>query len=202
MSTIGDNNDEHGGSGEKTSSKKECTSCEQNNVDNITEGVDNVVLDNNVSACASCGKEGNNDDMNTCNKCKMVKYCNAACKKKHRTKHKKACEKRVAELHDEKLFKDPPPNEECPICMLPLPPDTGQSVFMSCCGKVCCNGCIYSMKMRTKGIDICAFCRTPYSFSGKEEVGRIKKLINKGNEGAFYYLAGIFARSVGCSTRS
>ena len=42
--------------------------------------------------------------MNTCNKCKMVKYCNAACKKKHRTKHKKKCERRVAELHDEQLY--------------------------------------------------------------------------------------------------
>ena len=40
--------------------------------------------------CASCGKESNIDDMNTCNKCKSVKYCNAACKKKHRKKHKKA----------------------------------------------------------------------------------------------------------------
>ena len=31
--------------------------------------------------------------MNTCNKCKSVKYCNAACKKKHRQKHKKQCER-------------------------------------------------------------------------------------------------------------
>ena len=39
-------------------------------------------------------KEG--DDINNiCNKCKQVKYCNAACKKKHRQKHKKECERRV-----------------------------------------------------------------------------------------------------------
>jgi len=36
-----------------------------------------------VSGCANCGKEGAN---NVCNKCKQVKYCNAACKKKHRSK--------------------------------------------------------------------------------------------------------------------
>lgn len=60
-----------------------------------------------ISVCANCGKEGN-DINNTCNKCKMVKYCNAACKKKHKKKHKKACDRRVAELHDEKLFKPPP----------------------------------------------------------------------------------------------
>ena len=101
-------------------------------VDAVTVGIDSVTLlenSNDISAdevpretCASCGKEGNSNssDMNTCNKCKSVKYCNAACKKKHRSKHKKACERRVAELHDEALFKDPPPPEECPICELPL----------------------------------------------------------------------------------
>jgi len=48
--------------------------------------------------CVWCGKEGNGSDMNTCNKCKSVKYCNAACKKKHRSKHKKVCERRAAEI--------------------------------------------------------------------------------------------------------
>src|SRR6056300_222512 len=91
--------------------------------------------DTSTSNCASCGKEGGN--LNTCNKCKMVKYCNAACKKKHRSKHKKACERRVAELHDEELFKEPPPQDECPICLLPLP-HNGQITFKSCCGKLIC----------------------------------------------------------------
>jgi len=39
-----------------------------------------------IATCANCGKEGKNDDMNICNKCKKVKYCNATCKKKHRKK--------------------------------------------------------------------------------------------------------------------
>ena len=34
------------------------------------------------------------------------------------SKHKKECKKRAAELYDEKLFKDPPPPDECPICLL------------------------------------------------------------------------------------
>ena len=45
---------------------------------------------------------------------KSVKYCNAACKKKHRHKHKKDCEEHLrlaaehaAKLHDEVLFKQP-----------------------------------------------------------------------------------------------
>ena len=68
-----------------------------------------------VALCANCGKEGNN--LNICNKCKEATYCNAACKKKHRSKHKKQCERRVAELHDEALFNEPPPQfGDCPIC--------------------------------------------------------------------------------------
>ena len=84
------NNEQHSGGREMIASKKECTSCEQNNVDTITEGIDSVAILNDTSICAACGKEGNSSDMNTCNKCKMVKYCNAACKKKHRSKHKKS----------------------------------------------------------------------------------------------------------------
>jgi len=73
--------------------------------------VDNEV--NDTSVCANCGKEGAN---NIC-KCKMVKYCNAVCKKVHKKKHKKDCEEHIrlatekhneelriaAELHDEQL---------------------------------------------------------------------------------------------------
>ena len=81
--------------------------------------------------CANCGKEGSN---RTCNKCDLVKYCNAACKKKHRSKHKKKCERRVVELYDEKLFKEPPLPEDCPICFLPLPTNT--VCFNPCCGKI------------------------------------------------------------------
>ena len=73
-----------------------------------------------IAVCANCGKEGSN--LNICNKCKDVKYCNAACKKKHRSKHKKQCERRVTELHDGALFKEPPPEYgDCPICFLRLP---------------------------------------------------------------------------------
>lgn len=64
----------------------------------------------------------------------MVKYCNRECQIAHRKQHKKACKKRAAELYDEKLFADPPPPEECPICMLPLPLGS-QTTVNSCCGK-------------------------------------------------------------------
>ena len=127
--------------------------------------------------CANCGKEGNSDDMNTCNKCKEVKYCNAACKKKHRSKHKKACERRVAELHEEQLFKEVE-RDECPICMLTLPIKANQSTFETCCGKTICDGCIYAMKM-SEGKDLCAFCRTPPPSTKEEEFNRLKKLMER-----------------------
>ena len=87
-------------------------------------------VDNNKSVCANCGKDDSSNEINNiCNKCKQVKYCNAACKKKHRHKHKKECDEhirlateRAAKQHDEKLFKEPPSQYgDCPICFLRLP---------------------------------------------------------------------------------
>ena len=149
-----------------------------------------------TSPCANCGKESNSDNMNTCNKCKMVKYCNAACKKKHRKKHKKACEKRVAELHDQELFKEPPPHEECPLCFLPFSLENKTSTFKSCCGKRICNGCVYAMII-SEGKDLCAFCRTPRAYSVEAEIKRMNKLIDKGNAKALFILGGWYASGMG-----
>jgi len=112
----------------------------------------------------------------------MVEYCNASCKKKHRSKHKKACEeyqRRVAELHDEELFKQPPPKEDCPICFLRMPTlDMGWRYF-SCCGKRICNGCIQAPLYDDQGNEVnnekCAFCRAPCPSSVEEAIEREKK---------------------------
>jgi len=135
-----------------------------------TEGINRVgILESEVQICANCGKEGS-DVTNTCNKCKSVMYCNAACKKKHRKKHKKECERRVAELHDEKLFRKPPPKDDCPICFLRLPYNPQGSVYMNCCGKVLCTGCIHAFqsKITKEEHDVCPFCRTPPPYRGEE----------------------------------
>jgi len=197
MSATSDDYDQHGSdSGEMILSKEKCTSSEQNNiVDSLTEDFNSVAILDDMSTCANCGKEGNSNDMNTCNKCKMVKYCNAACKKKHRSKHKKKCDRRVAELHDEALFKEHPPTEECPICMLPIPIDNGQSVFKSCCGKIICHGCIYAMKM-SEGKDLCPFCRMPPPSSDEEQSKRNKKLMDNSNSRAFHQFAGHHAHGI------
>jgi hypothetical protein len=129
----------------------------------------------------------------------MVKYCNAACKKKHRSKHKKQCERRVAELHDEALFKEPPPPEECPICFLPLPLDSSESFFKLCCGKLICDGCIVAIEEEAYGrskTSLCAFCREPTSNSEEEDIKRMKKLMEAGNADAFLNFAGCYARGI------
>ena len=116
-----------------------------------------TTLASSSSTCTNCGKEGENT--NICNKCMTTTYCNAVCKKKHRSKHKEACERRVAELHEEELererravelheealFKQPPPPEDCPICILPLPSLITGSKYRACCGKIICSGCIHAV---------------------------------------------------------
>jgi len=156
----------------------------------------NMNTDNGVlSLCANCGKEGISDNMNTCNKCKMVKYCNAVCKKKHRTKHKKDCDRRVAELHDEKLFKQPPPAEDCPICFLRMP-TLGSTGFKyhACCGKQICSGCCYAPLYDDQGNEVdnqkCPFCRTPFPKSNKENIKRLEKRV-KANDAKAMLKVGI-----------
>ena len=163
-----------------------------NNKEDLSEALSTLnIKDAELLQCSNCGKEGDGDNMNSCNKCDLVKYCNAACKKKHKSKHKKKCERRVAELYDEKLFKEPPPREDCPICFLPLPFDASGSTFNPCCGKHICSGCIYAMSERGVG-KLCAFCRTPGAKSEEEDISRLMKLMEKGNGGAFYNLAGCY----------
>ena len=149
-----------------------------------------------VSVCANCGKEGS-DVSNICNKCKQVTYCNASCKKKHRHKHKKDCEEHVrlaaehaAELHDIELFKQPPPEEDCPICFIRLPLHVTGWKYQSCCGKVICSGCfnspIYDNQGNTVDNQMCAFCRTPTPKSLEEAKERHAVRVEGGDAIAIY----------------
>ena len=180
---------------------------EEDELDQITQHIEDLSITNDKSTifCANCGKEvvGN---PNVCNKCTAATYCNAACKKKHRHKHKEACERRVAELHeeqlerkkraaelhDEKLFKQPPPNEDCPICMLPLPHLTSGSKYSTCCGKTICSGCVYAVKIRDGGVGLCPFCRTPTHQSNKEGINRIKKRVEVNDTKAMLWLGNCY----------
>ena len=148
--------------------------------------------DSTITACANCGKgEESSCDLKSCAACMLVKYCNRQCQIAHRPMHKKACKERAAALHEEALFKEHPPREECPICFRPLPND-GQITFKSCCGKLICDGCIYAMDEEAHGrgkIGLCAFCREPNPRSDEDDIKRIKKLMEADNAKAFYALA-------------
>jgi len=118
-----------------------------------------------ISVCANCGKgEEESDNLKACTACNLVKYCNRECQIAHRKQHKKECRKRAAELHDEKLFKQPPPKEDCPICFIRLPALPTGGKYFSCCGKTICSGCVYAPVYDDQGNEVdklCPFCRTP-----------------------------------------
>ena len=83
--------------------------------------------------CASCGVAAVDDTKLKKCACGLVKYCSADCQKNHRSRHKKACKKRLAEMHDKQLFtqNDISHREECPICCLPLSIDLKKSIASS-----------------------------------------------------------------------
>jgi TPR repeat protein len=174
--------------------------------------------DATANCCAECGKvEGDDVSLKTCKACKAVKYCGAACQKKHWSTHKIECKLRVAELRDEALFKDPPAKEDCPICFLPmpmkfiscvsLPPATiasvpiydyaeaneelakmGTEIYYPCCGKTICKGCAYSSYMSVN--DKCPFCNSDRdSKTIEEQVEEIRRRVEANDAASIYVLA-------------
>ncbi len=89
-----------------------------------------------------------------------------------------------------------PPREECPLCLLPLPINSEESQFYSCCGNVICNGCIVSQIMahiddEEKGGKLCPFCREALpKRCGYDAVilEREMALANSGRGEAMYYI--------------
>ena len=135
-----------------------------------------------ISSCANCGKgEENSGDLKVCAACKMVKYCNRECQLAHHPEHKQECKKRAAELHDVKLFKQPPQRDECPICFLPPPPVPGGMRNSVCCGQSICGGCVYQF-LTTSGLKmLCAYCRSPLGKS-LEEMAEYRKKRMEAND--------------------
>jgi len=189
-----------------SSNKNDTSNTSKNDVCEMNDMLQNMSTadsdnSNDISnTCANCGEEGS-DVTNTCNKCNSVMYCNAVCKKKHRSKHKKQCERRVAELHDEKLFKQPPPGEDCPICFLQMPALISGSVYKSCCGKIICCGCIHAVQMRDKGVGLCPFCRIPRPTSDEEATKRERKRMDVGDADAIYSIGCDYSRGDNGYTR-
>jgi len=61
--------------------------------------------------------------------------------------------------------------------MMRLPYLGAGTVYMNCCGKVICRGCVYAFQSRAtkKEHDICPFCRTPPPSSDEKKIKRYKK---------------------------
>lgn len=122
-----------------------------------------------------------------------------------------ACERHVAELHDEQLFKDHPTPEECPICMLPMYFGL-RTEFRICCGKTICDsdGCftLWMIQSQTnaveKGEDVkgknepCPFCRDSSGIADCHDNNayskRMKELIENDNAQACYYYGVDFSK--------
>ena len=84
-------------------------------------------------------------------------------------------------ISDDELFKQPPPKEDCPICLLRLPLLRLGIVYKSCCGKIICCGCRYAPVYDNLGNEIiedkCPFCRTPMHKSIEEYNERLQKRV-------------------------
>ena len=137
-------------------------------------------------------------NLKTCAACKTVKYCSLACQKRHRPSHKKECRARAAQLFDEALFRQPPPEEDCAVCFLQLPYDGGEIdsqcgentvAYQSCCGKRLCHGCMFEVKL---GNDTCPFCRTPMTESHAEYLRRCTQRMEAGDAEAFDCMGALY----------
>ena len=115
---------------------------------------------------------------------------------------------KLSSISDE--FRDPPPKEDCPICMLPMPHSSGlcgvAKTYQICCGKVLCEGCVVTevlemMKGNTHMKDCCAFCRAPTLDVNvvdcqwlRQRTKQYKKRMDLNDAGAFCDLAMMYLK--------
>ena len=108
------------------------------------------------------------------------------------------------ETKDIDLFAPIAEREECPVCLQTLSIKEDEILFMSCCGKKICCGCIIKSKFVDKKNGVpdhkqkCAFCRQPHSLQNKTSIMKaLKKLIKKNNPDAFAQMAGCYKEGDG-----
>jgi len=98
--------------------------------------------------------------------------------------------------HDKELFKQPLPEEDCPICFLRLPYLNTGSRYYACCGKVICNGCVYAPVYDDRGNEVdnpCPFCRTPRT-SSNEELNEMEKKRMQADDRTAIFNIGVYYR--------
>jgi len=100
--------------------------------------------------------------------------------------HKKACRIKAAELFDAQLFAQPRAREDCPICMRMLPVENDACGYHSCCGKIICAGCAFSLTR-----DRCPFCNASYPIVG-EYNKRLLERVEKYNDPEAIHILGSY----------
>ena len=99
-------------------------------------------------------------------------------------------------ISDDELFKQPPPKEDCPICLLCLPTVEKGSTYYECCGKTICTGCCHAPVKDNLGNEInekkCPYCRTPVPTSIEEYKERLRKRVQLGDAEAIYTLGNYY----------
>ena len=95
-------------------------------------------------------------------------------------------------ISDDELFRDPPPKEDCSICMLPMPFANElcgvKTIYMPCCGKTLCKGCVISAEKEMNEGNMkrwCPFCRLILPERKKEFMKRIKKRMDVNDAQAY-----------------
>ena len=101
-------------------------------------------------------------------------------------------------ISDDELFKQPPPNEDCSICLLRLPALASGSTYYACCGKIICSGCSYAPVYDNLGKEIieekCPFCRTPPPNSIEEYNELLQKRVEVGDAKAILVVGNYYRR--------
>ena len=106
------------------------------------------------------------------------------------------------EIHgddDSSLFADPPPREECPVCLATLPLEEPMTIYMSCCDNTVCKSCIYQHERVNQAANTtptCPFCRAKKP-DNEEGTRRIEAAAKKGTATAFYFLANDYRLGLG-----
>ena len=156
--------------------KKECKHLadSSNNIDNVSDGINNINLSDSISASFTA------EDKKTSKLYEQQKMVH------------------VKNISDDELFREPPPKEDCPICMLPMPYANGvcgiNMIYHPCCGKIVCKGCILAASQEMKKgtmKPLCAFCREPILTCGIESLTLYKKRM-KLNDAEAYDQVGMF----------
>ena len=103
-------------------------------------------------------------------------------------------------ISDDKLFQDPPPKEDCPLCMQPVPYAIGLcdvgTTYMPCCGKSICEGCVvaaHEAMIEGELNPLCPFCRIRLPRSNDVNRTKLKqcKQRMKLNDASAFYTLGI-----------